>query len=306
MQATPEYVVVVPSGHFVPTDAFLEDRVYELLQADRPTLTTRALLGLADVPLYGFGSVVLLKALGLVGPRRTPQMLKGMGVEDAKTWLVALLRALYTTDPGTMLPNLWVLKPDDPRLGQLHSVEDRFVQNVVYAAHPAEPASFIRVADFHPYLVQDKRAEFVRLAAALGAKSIALVDNLSSRRAIGATASISDAAGAGQVGASVDSKKAVDSSFNLSVTFHPDSFIPHIPEGLSWLRREPLWKAMAETRTARPVASYNVRFAYKQDFSVSAGLAGSFTALGFNIGGSFSAFEEIEQEYLIEFFPPRT
>ena len=78
------------------------------------------------------------------------------------------MRRLYQLDLPKMMPEALVVSPDDKRLRDFQCSDDYFLTNIVYARHPASPNYFLRFAEFHEKLLDEKRNEFLQLLVDVG------------------------------------------------------------------------------------------------------------------------------------------
>lgn len=298
MSAPSRFLVVVSEKGVSATRDEQVAIVRRLLDIEPLTTAERAF----QIGMMGFAVQTAARALSEKYRRK-------VSFEESEDLLVDLVQALMSSAPQTMLPTgTRVFREGEGIPATFKASDGSFKQLIVYAAHPADEEFFIPVAQYHPYLLQDKRAEFVRLAAALGAREIRLcdTDNQASRAGW-------NVGGAGPVkGVPVDfaAKGAAhsesSSSFNLSAVFSRPEKPPALPGFLRWYQQEPLWKAMAETRLEYRTESFKVQFTYDHDFGVSADLALKIASLGFSAGGSFSSVSKVSQEYEVIFYPPNT
>jgi hypothetical protein len=160
----------------------------------------------------------------------------------------------------------------------------------------------VSFARFHSHLLDEKRAEFVRLAAALGARSIRLVQSEDERRVVGAQAGV-NGTNIADVGLGAAKHKRSAASFDLSATFERPSSRPTLPKNLHWIAHEPLWQAMAEARLHHGASSFAVSFTYDQDFGVDAAAQLAIEGVGLKAGGKIMHTQSVSQMYEVEFWP---
>lgn len=283
-------LVVLPEAKYEADPDRLEAVALGLLGVD-PTRQKSALRTAGDA---------FLAALRAVSVGRTlPALTREERILEARPFLRELMSKLYLTDRAALLPNLLVLPAGDGRLSQFSFSDTMPELGVVYSVHPASPTRYIRSADFHSYLVQDKRAEFIRLVSALGAKTVRVAESDLAERQIGLGTQV-DAGGGAKI--SVDNSKEQTFTASLTNQDPPRSF-PTRPTGLAWIHREPLWQAMAETRERDGVTSFAVEFSYTEDFGVNATLAAKLESFGLSVGGTFQTVRAIRHRYDVEFHP---
>lgn len=223
-----------------------------------------------------------------------------------KKFVVALTKALLsnTKYQPTGLPDIATWTRDDRRLNDLQVTHGRFESRIVYRNHPARQNYYIPFATFHDHLIDEKSAELVRIAAALGAKRINLVETESRSTAAEASVGVSPPAGGGDLGAKGGMNQRNSSQFEINYRAgEPPIKKPRVPDNLYWFHAEPQWQTMAEARLNNWTTEYAVRFRYTTDFNVNARVAGMLQGVGFNLGGSFEEARRVEQEYSVQFWP---
>ncbi len=284
-------LVVLPEAKYEADPDRLEAVALGLLGVDltrqKSTLRQAGDIVLAAVRATSFGGSL-------------PAMTRHERILESREFLRELMSKLYLTDRATLLPNLLVLPAGDGRLSQFTFSDSMPELGVVYSVHPASPTRYIRSADFHSYLVQDKRAEFLRLVSALGAKSVRVAESDLNERQIGLEGRVDTA----PIGAKVSVSHSKEQTFTASLTNEDvPRLLPRRPSDLAWIHREPLWQAMAETRERDGVTSFAVEFSYTEDFGVNAALAAKLESFGLSIGGTFQTVRAIRHRYDIEFHP---
>lgn len=301
-----QLLVVVPSEkEFQPSDEFLFDLANQMLSAKKPSAWK---IGM------NIGRDTLINSLGV---REIAKLSQGKLSDDpeersyllmaAKPLVVELLRKIYVKDMTGLLPEVLVVRNSDQVLSQYQSIDGYFAPNIVYSRHPSDPNFFIRIANFHGYLLQEKRAEFFRLVTALGAKAVRQSDanrmgvKGSSKLEASDPTQIFDLNFDLNMESNLRSEK--NSRFDLTASFEEATQPPRFPENMRWINHEPVWRAMAEARINNWVDRFTVSFTYSQDFNITAALVGKISEFGLSAGGSFSKFELIEQEYTVDFFP---
>lgn len=297
--------LVITDSELEPSDDFLMDLAYKLLGAERPRnwlgwMGSR--LGYSFMNFERFQRAFESKEVFV---SEFSPVERGVFLDSFKQFILFMLRSLYSQNPQKILPNTLILDSDDSRLNQWSCSDSSFVANTFYARHPADSNYFLRVADFHSYLLQDKRAEFVRLASSLGAREIKLADTQEKDKSSLVNVAV-DSLGGKNFNTSLDIKNQSSSSFDLSASFSVAESLPLLPDKLRWFKYEPLWQAMAEARINHWVERFQVRFTYSQDFSINTELVAKISGLGLSIGGTFFNMQRIDQEYIVDFFPRST
>lgn len=295
MQNSQQLLVVIPNTDSLRfTDRFLEEMIWEILMGDKSRPGSQ-----------NWVAKLATLMLDSIGAARGVAITHRQQIRDAMPILISLLKGIINRNPVAVFPEMRIIT-DPQHLAGLTSVDDTFFNNMVYVAHPGKPSHFIRMADFHQYLLNEKRGEFVKLAALLGAKEIELVESHGSNKSTEANAGIE---GIEHIDANIKTraKSTIDDKFEISAGFdEPPLGEPEIPTNLRWLRLEPLWEAMALARIERWVTTYKVGFSYTSDFSVNSDLSLKVQKLGLSCGGTFQSFQSIRQEYLVKFFPQST
>ena len=291
-------LVVRPKGEaaLTPSKSHLEELV-------RTLLGTRELSMVEKVARSASPLIALLTALpGRLRGKVTPAQ-----VDDAMPVLVELVRRLIEGHPELIDPELQVLTEASSELDRLRVLGDAsFFTNVVYAMHPHAPGAYVRLAHFHRYLLDDKRAEFERIAASLGAREIRMIERATSASegAGGATVSVPTSAGVVDVGGKGLRRAASDEHFSLEASFAKPASAPSLPPGLRWLPSEPQWQALVDARVGdTTLTRRRVTFRYASDYAIHAALAAKLQGVGLSCGGTFEEMRSVELDYLVEFHP---
>jgi len=200
------------------------------------------------------------------------------------------------------LPTLQIAHEDDESLKNLESSDKTFHMGVVYASHPGYPTFFIRLSEFHKYLLDEKKSEFLRISASLGCKSLSLIEGETSKSNITAKAGV-DGLKEVDVSGKFETNSSAMHSFKLVANFEEPDKLPYVPEGLRWLNIEPLWQGMITSRLENWISSMLVEFSYDTDFDVDISLTSQIKKIGLKIGGSFHEQNKIRQTYQVDFFP---
>jgi hypothetical protein len=308
-----QLLVVLPDGRYVPDDEHLEQLLYDLAEAKPPSKTHRVVAGTLNFvfrvklesQLHNLARDLRKLNKGELGDDALTDSAKefrGAYVRSIMHVLKPLLKSLLAVNSDRALPDLRVYSEGEPRLAELSSADGRFLTNVVYSAHPGDQNFFVRLADYHSFLLNEKRGEFLRLAGALGAKSIRLAET--DAREQKATATFAAGDGSAKFESKLKMRDRTDSMFTLASEFdRPGTRVrPHVPDRLRWIQLEPLWSAMAQVRLANWQLKHRVVFDYSNDFSVDAKLAARVGTLGLSCGGSFHGAHSVRQEYEVEFF----
>lgn len=294
-------VVVSNEKEFQPSDEFLFDLAHQMLSAKKPSVWK---IGM-NIGRETLANSLLVREIAKFRQEKLsddPEE-RSYLLMAAKPLVVELLRKIYVKDMTGLLPEVLVVGNSDQALSQYQSIDGYFAPNIVYSRHPSDPAFFIRIANFHGYLLQEKRAEFFRLVTALGAKAVRQCD--ANRMGVKGSSKVeaSDPTQIFDLNMDSNLKSEKNSRFDLTASFEEATQPPRFPENMRWINHEPVWRAMAEARINNWVDRFTVSFTYSQDFNITADLVGKISEFGLSAGGSFSKFELIEQEYTVEFFP---
>lgn len=215
-----------------------------------------------------------------------------------------LLRSILEQDEylDKVLAGVRLVEQHDDELDTLRFPAEQPTPWVTYKSHPFDSSFFVPLARFHHFMLHDKKAEFLRIASALGAKSVEMLEGESGSRS-------SNVKGGGQkmgVGGKVETGSSRTTSESFALDFKNETKPrnkPKLPEDTRWLVEEPLWQAMVETRLEQWATEFRIKFQYTSDFDVNAEMAAGFQALNLSIGGEYEAKQAVDQEYIVEFWP---
>lgn len=218
--------------------------------------------------------------------------------------LRALVREYLAQAPDNFAgSDVFLLRSNDARLKSLRCVGRSFVMRHVYAGHPHDPGLYIPVSQFHSYLLEEKRSEFVRLMTSLGARSVRLSHAETEKKSMRAEAGV-DGVKAVDVGLKAGVHASKGSRFSLAMTIDErPTQPPAMPANLVWYHHEPMWQVLCNARLAQGVSAFKVGFSYKSDFGVDVSLCAKIEGMGLKVGGAFEVNESIEQEYEVTFWP---
>jgi hypothetical protein len=226
-------------------------------------------------------------------------------VQANQDLVVPLVRGLLTVQIETegRQGDLAVRRPDSPRLDEVECSTDTFRPLVVYRVHPMREDYYVPLANFHPQMLHDRKGEFYRIAANLGAKEIRIVSSEERRTSAGVEGELEEPTGMADGGPEAGGYSAEKKMFDLSASFAEPNEPPSEPENTHWLQQEPMWQAMVETRLEQWVTKFRVNFSYLSDFGVNADIAASLKGFGLKLGGEYQHKEEYDREYEVEFWP---
>ena len=154
--------------------------------------------------------------------------------------------------------------------------------NVIYVVHPRQPRRYIPADDFHEIVLQQKFAEAIKLAQALGAYTLE-IDERKSRsieRGWGLALSLPRI---GRIG--FTPKKAYA---DIDTTRYCGHYKPRrskvIPSDLIWFSEEPVWQAIAEGRIHHGLQDFALEVVQRDDYGVDRSLFGAAQRCSFKIG----------------------
>ncbi|GAA4597841.1 hypothetical protein GCM10023107_42530 [Actinoplanes octamycinicus] len=157
--------------------------------------------------------------------------------------------------------------------------------DTVYVGHPARPASYYPLADFHRRAFEHKFSEALRLVTSLGATTIKVsaVQGWGREFSAGLQVGLPTAKSAG---AKVKSRESRRREFLYSAEL-AGSTDPVIPSNLVWYPHEDAWQEIARQRVEHGLRSFELRVTYQDDFSVTSELAAEVAQANFKLGGEF-------------------
>lgn len=289
-------LALVPSYGLRLNDDQVKQLIYSLLGVDEPSAFQSAIFAASsfDSLLLGWIASRFAKNLDLTPAR----------VQQAMPVLIQLFRRMVESTPnlmGAALPNLRVLRVDDPALSNLRCMGGAFAVDHVYAAHPCDARLFLPVASYHEQLLQDKKGEFVHLLAALGARKIEFRSEKTRERSVEGHAG--GKLGKVRLGPGGTGQQTVREHVFDQHEFPEPSKPPTIPEGLRWLTREPLWAQTVRERLEHGVLRRLIRFEHVEDHGVTAEVGAVLQGLKFSLGGSYNSLSTVDEEYEVEFYP---
>ena len=175
------------------------------------------------------------------------------------------------------------------------------VDGGVYANSDINPNYYCPIANYHEYLQDLKKNDFLKLCSSLGAKSIKLVSECNIDKDLSSKNKIS-----------FFREQQIDASFGIShktnelnsVEYTFEKNISSIYEYNSpWFNEEPSWKTMQEMRLENNLLHQRVSYSYYDDFGINAGFAAKMIQIGATLGGDFHNINRIQKIYEIDFWP---
>lgn len=166
-------------------------------------------------------------------------------------------------------------------------------ERVVYVGHPANPACYLPMADFHRSLFEHKVAEALRLVTSLGATEVAVehVSGWTSISDIGAGLVMPVSTTPVEVGVTVERATSKGHRVMSRMDLVP-RHAPAVPDDLAWYAHEPLWREVARARLDAGLRSFRIDVKYTDDFGVHASLKAAVAEVGLEVGGSFTEHQD--------------
>ena len=172
-----------------------------------------------------------------------------------------------------------------------------------YVSHPFLENVFIRPAEFNKVLAKEKEAAFVRLAAALGAKTIHLNSVMINQTSHFFGSKIKPSIVAQQIGikATFDSKGEVIK--DIYKQYHKPKREPYVPKELEkWVKLDPALRQLAQDRLDLNLASVKVNLQFKDTHTGGSEIAIALAGRKFEIGGQIQKIHDCTWQFFIEFF----
>lgn len=172
-----------------------------------------------------------------------------------------------------------------------------------YVSHPFLENVFIRPAEYNKTLAKEKEAAFIRLAAALGAKSIHLnsVTINQTNQFLGKKIKPSFLAPQLGIKATFDEKGELVK--DVYKQYHKPKKAPSVPPSLErWVKLDPALRQLAHDRIDLNLATVKVSLQYKETKTVGSEIAAALAGRKFEIGGKIEKIQESTWQFFIEFF----
>lgn len=303
MTSERQLLIVAPDSNIAPTDEALESLITELLVPKDFKGLGGMLKAVSIDALNSYNPVAIVERLSGKEPKASRRATLLSRNPDVKALLIYLMRQLYQLDLPKMMPEAWVVSPGSEELKKLQCSDGYFQPNVVYARHPIASDYFIKFADFHKKLLEEKKKEFIQLLTSLGAKRIYLTNKNQQGKSSGATAKIDDPTNIANVGIETAMGQSFFSDLKIDGEFGLPTTLPKVPDNLKWLKREDLWQTIVHGRQdGQWMKKYQVSFKYVESFGITSNLSAKLESFGLSIGGNFSSMQILEEEYFVEFF----
>lgn len=303
MTSKRQLLIVAPDSNIAPTDEALESLIEELMVPEDYRGWGGKLKARGRIIFDVYYSLKCNSFKKYFGRELKPYERALSDSDYIKALLAYLIRQLYQLDLPKMMPEAWVVSPSSEELKKMQCSDGYFQPNVVYARHPVVSNYFIKFADFHKILSEEKKKEFIQLLISLGAKRIHLTNKNKQNKSIEATAKIDDPTNIANVGIETTMGQSSFSDLKINGEFGLPTTLPKVPQNLKWLKREGLWQAIVHGRQeGQWMKTYKVSFKYVENFGITSNLAAKLEGFGLSIGGNFSSMQVLEEEYFVEFF----
>jgi hypothetical protein len=156
---------------------------------------------------------------------------------------------------------------------------------VVYVGHPAIPAVYYPLAEFHRRTFEHKFAEAVQLLMSLSAREIEVEHQAGWGKEFSGKLNIPLAAAVEAGG-----KREARRDLLFKARFQSPRK-PALPDQLIWYHHEPTWHQVAEGRLKYGLQEFSLALRYEDDYGVNAGLQTSLIGHGLELGGKFEGHE---------------
>jgi hypothetical protein len=262
-------------------------------------LDAKKLVALAALPVLGpllgiFGSALRMSAY-LAGTWTAVGRLARRQGEDDRSFL----QRLVTKGP-VLIPHI---DPSEARKRfrfEMGGPED----GAAYVLSPTAPDYYMLPAVANERLAQEKLAAFVQIAAALGARRIAIASAEVRAQTGRADARIPLAQAAAQLGivARFDARGAVERQ--VLMEFDPPRVAPHLPSGFdAWLEAEPLLRTLVKTRLSGQPRSARVSLEFGDVLDVGVAATAELAGRGIRVGGPYRSVARSSWSFEIEYWP---
>lgn len=173
-----------------------------------------------------------------------------------------------------------------------------------YVQHPIKNKAYISPSEFSRSICAEKEAAFLRLAAALGAKSIQLtsIQTNDTRGIFSSKLKASEVAAEFGFKANFDRSGAVIKE--IVKEFNRPSFSkPFVPDELKdWVDFDPDLRTMATDRIEANVARANIKLEFSQNLGLGGELSAKIADRGFSTCGKFKSVARSVWTFEVEYF----
>jgi hypothetical protein len=166
---------------------------------------------------------------------------------------------------------------------------------LVYASHPVREGSYVPLAEFHRRMFEDKFTEIMRILASLGASRIEVTASEGWSRDMAAELGV-DLPAVIRTGARGGRQESVHQDLLYAAEL-PANRSRSLPGDLAWYWSEDTWKELGRQRLQHGLKRFTLRFEYRDNFGITAGLALGIAKQGLDIGGTFR--EQVDTTWIL-------
>ena len=168
-----------------------------------------------------------------------------------------------------------------------------------YAMIDVYPDTYVPMSGFHDYYKQRKHQAFIELCASLGAKEIDIASAEINNRSLNIQGDV--AGPLSSLGLGINAHE--NSRTGMKVAFRFSESNKGIKNYDSpWLRTEPSWMAMNNSRRQNHLSELGAEFNCTDEMGIDANFAAKFAGVGINIGGKFTEMTKIRLSYHVIFW----
>ena len=159
-------------------------------------------------------------------------------------------------------------------------------ENVVYVGHPALPASYNTIANFHRVTFEHKFREAISLLMNLGATQICVEHVSGWSKEFSSRLSVPLGEPEVDLSATAHSSRSSQGMllFEARLSGTPE---PKVPDELVWYPHEQTWQAVAEGRMKFGLRQFSLNITYEDDYGINAEFKTAVSEAGLKLGGNF-------------------
>jgi hypothetical protein len=195
--------------------------------------------------------------------------------------IVGLGQLIYDAARQMGLPDVALISPSVAE--KLNFPIGGAIDNALYRRHPYADTTYIRAAEFNPFLFKNKVSELARVMIAAGATSfdISADTTLAEEIALDAGTTLEK-----QFGGSFRSshKSAMKIGWSYAGAGKRSSTLP---DGLVWYQHEPEWDVIWNATIHNGAKRQKLEISHDLTHEMDATLAARFHGAGFQLGGKF-------------------
>ena len=174
----------------------------------------------------------------------------------------------------------------------------------IYFEHPIYSGMYVSPARYSSTLCSEKESAFLRLGAALGAKTIKLESINSTEKKTWLGGDLTAKEVAGELGFSANFDKSGNLVKGVYKEFHRPQFSTlKIPKDLEeWIRYDPDLRTMAADRIEANAKMAKIRLEFSERVTFGLEVAGKLVTRGFSIGGDVKTINRSIWSFEVEYF----